>query len=308
MEVAVIGAGALGTLFGGLLANTGHDVWLVHHREAYVQQINRDGVRISGDALARPPLSVDVPATTDADGIGPVDLCLVFVRAHQTREALQEHDACIGDNTRVLTLQNGLTNYEIVRDTVGEQRALGGVTFVGAELESPGVVRNTSRGATTLGGPDAAFAERLRGLFGEASLDVTTVDDPRPYIWDKQMVSVAFKPLAALTGLSNGPIVQDEALLAIVEEVISEAQAVARARNVRLLTDDPVGRVVDIGRENPEHRSSMLQDVTGGRKTEIDDINGAIAAYAEAEGVAAPYNRTLTSLVRALERGYLDGT
>lgn len=306
MEVAIIGAGALGTLFGGLLADAGHDVRLVHHREAYVKELNRHGVQIRGDALARAPLSVDVPATTDASDIGPVDLCLVLVRSYQTREALREHGACIGEDTRVLTLQNGLTNYDIVREAVGDERALGGTTFVGAEVESPGVVRATNVGQTTLGGPDTAFAERLRRLFGEASLDVTIVDDPRPYIWDKQMVSIAFKPLAALTRLSNGPIVRDEALLAIIEEVIAEARAVARARGIRLLTDDPVGRVVDVGRKNPEHRSSMLQDVTAGRKTEIDDMNGAIVSYAKEEEVAAPYNRVLTSLVRALERGYLD--
>lgn len=227
-------------------------------------------------------------------------------RSYQTQDAMREQGACIGDNTHVLTLQNGLTNCEIVQETVGEERALGGVTFVGAEVESPDVAQNTNMGATMFCGPDAAFAEHLQEIFGEASPDVTTVADPRPHIWDKQMVSITFKSLAALTRLSNEPIVQDEALLAIIEEVILEAQAVAQARGIRLFTDDPVGRVVDVGWENPEHRSSMLQDVAGDRKTEIDDRNGAIVAYAEEEGVAAPYNRMLTSLVRAQERGYLD--
>lgn len=307
MKIAVIGAGALGTLLGGLLAQDGNDVWLVHHRDEYVRAVNRAGVRIEGDALSDTPLTVDVPATTDADDIGEVDLGLVLVRSHQTRTALAEHDGCIGPETRLLTLQNGLRNLEVLGEVVGERRTFGGITFVGAELEKPGTVRNTNVGPTTLGGDDRTFGDRIGEVFRSAGLsDVSVVDDPEPYIWDKQLVSLAFKPVASLTRLPNGRIVTDEGLVRIMQQLVGEARAVADARGIPRLTDDVIDRVIEIGRNNPDHRSSMLQDVRASRKTEIDEINGAIADYADEEGIEAPYNRMVTTLVRGLERGYLD--
>lgn len=308
MRIAVIGAGALGTLLGGLLARDGNDVWLVHHREEYVREVERSGVRIEGNAIPDAPLTVDVPATTDAEQVGEVDLGLVLVRSHLTRTALAEHEGCIGPETRLLTLQNGLRNLEVLVEVVGERRAFGGVTFVGSELERPGTVRNTNVGPTTLGGDDRTFSDHIGGVFRSADLpDVSVVDDPEPYIWDKQLVSLAFKPVASLTRLPNGRIVDDQDLVRIMEQLVGEARAVADARRIPRLTDNVIDRVIEIGRNNPDHRSSMLQDVRANRKTEIDEINGAIADYADAEGIKAPYNRMVTTLVRGLERGYLDG-
>jgi 2-dehydropantoate 2-reductase len=307
MQIAVIGAGSLGTLLGGILAHDGNDVQLIHHREEYVRKLDRNGVRVEGDAVRDAPFVVDVPATTDAGEVGHVDLGIVVVRSHQTREALMEHEECLGPDTRLLTLQNGLTNLDTLREVVTPRRAFGGITFVGAEREAPGVVRNTNMGPTTVGGPDRRFADRIGETFRSAGLgDVTVVEDPIPYIWDKQMVSLAFKPVAALTRLRNGPIVDDDDLVWLIERVVSEARTVARARGIELPTDDIVGRIVETGRNSPDHRSSMLQDVAAGRKTEIDDINRAIVAYADAEGVEVPFNRALSALVEGLERAYLD--
>jgi 2-dehydropantoate 2-reductase len=302
MRIAVIGAGALGTLLGGLLAVAGEDVHLLHHRERYVDAVNDEGVRIERDGRSR---TVTIPATTDAADVGPVDLGLVLVRSYQTREALAEHAACIGPETRLLTLQNGLGNDEMLRSVVGEERTLSGLTYQGADLASPGVVRHTNVGETVLG-PAGEFAERVRDRFEAAGVEVRVVEDPRPYVWDKQFVSIAFKPLAALTRLTNGPMVRDEALRELVGHLVGEARAVAEARGVELLTEDPVGKVREIGEANPDHRSSMLQDVAAGRKTEIDEVNGAVVAYGHEAGVPVPYNAAMTALVRGLERSYLD--
>ncbi len=303
MKIAVIGAGALGTLLGGLLADAGEDVHLLHHRESYVDAVNDEGVRIERDGRSR---VVEVPATTDAADVGPADLGLVLVRSYQTREALAEHAACISPETRLLTFQNGLTNYEVLGSVVGEERALAGLTYQGADLQAPGVVRHTNAGETILGGPDGAFAERVRDTFEAAGIEVEVVEDPRAHVWDKQLVSIAFKPLAALTRLHNGPMVHDEALRELMEHLVAEAQAVAEARGIELFTEDPVAKVRRIGEANPDHRSSMLQDVAAGRKTEIDEVNGAVVEYGREAGIPTPYNAALTALVSGLERSYLD--
>lgn len=307
MKVAVIGAGALGTLLGGLLADAGQDVHLLHHDPAVAAEIEREGVHVEGNTLPQEPLSLDLPVTTDATVGGPADLGLVTVRSYQTRDALEEHAACIGPETRLLTFQNGLSTYETLREIVGD-RALGGYALQGASIESPGRVRHTNSGPVRFGGPDRAFARKVADAFAACGFDdVTVVDDPIPHIWDKQLTSsLSFKPIAALTRLVNGPMVADDALVAVMEALTAEAQAVAEARGIPLLTEDPVARVVELGRNNPDHPSSMFQDVRAGRKTEIDELNGAVVDYAREAGVNAPVNELLTALVRGLERSYLD--
>lgn len=304
MDVAVIGAGALGTLFGGLLRRGGANVRLVHHRPEFVAEIGEEISLRFGEAST---VRVPIEATTNADEIGRVDLALLLVKADQTRAAIEEHRACIGPETRVLTLQNGLRSYDILRDLVGDERALGGVTYQGSDLREPGRVVHTSAGKTIIGGTDRAFAERVATTFENAGLDPTTVvEDPRTPIWEKQLVSLAFKPTAALTRLPIGDLIEDDALLAVIEGAIEEAVVIAGELGIELSDREAVEKILEVADEHPNHRSSMLQDVTGERKTEIDAINGAIVEYADELDRSVPYNETLTALVQGLERSYLD--
>ena len=156
MQVAVIGAGALGCLFGGRLADNGHDVTLVHYRQPYVDELNQRSLRVVSDIDAIDTVKLSVLATTDAATVGPVDLALVFVKAHQTEGALCQHAACIGPETTVLSLQNGFGHYETLCDHVGTERALAGVTYQGAVVEEPGVVKHTNDGISTVGGENEA--------------------------------------------------------------------------------------------------------------------------------------------------------
>lgn len=306
MNVAVIGAGALGCLFGGRLATIGHDVSLLHHRQAYVDELRENGLRIESDVPDGDDIEVSITATTDANEVGEVDLALVFVKAHQTEAALDQHAACLGPETRVLSLQNGLNHYEQLVDHVGPDRALAGVTYQGAVVEEPGVVRHTSNGVSKFGGEDVAFARTIADAFDRMGFPAETIRDPRPYIWSKQLISLPIKPLAALTRLPNGRLVDDENLVALMDRIVTEAQAVAAARGIDVPAEDPVETVVEVCQGANSHRSSMLQDVLAGRKTEIDAVNGALVELADEEGIDVPANETVTWLVRGLERSYLD--
>lgn len=304
MEIAIIGAGSLGTLFGGALARSGDAVWLVHHDPAVARTLEDEGIRIESDEFPSDG-RIEVDATADSSEIGHVDLVLVLVKTYQTRTALADHAACIGPRTRVLTLQNGLGLDRTLAEFVPEERILAGVTYQGANLRSTGVVEHTNAGETVFGGADEAFARRVADRFRAAGFDdVTAVADPRPHIWDKQLVSVAFKPVAALTRLPNGDLVANDGVAALMERLVAEADRVARARGVDVPTDDPFERVLSLGRAAPTHRSSMLQDVDAGRRTEIMAANGAIVSLAEQEGIDVPYNAAVTSLVRGLELSY----
>lgn len=303
MKIAVIGAGALGTLFGGWLANAGEEVWLLHHRQAFVDEVG-ETVTIEHDGSS---VQAPVHATTDATTVGQVDLVLVLVKAHQTREALQQHERILGPESVVLTLQNGLQSYDILRETVAPEQALGGITYQGAELTAPGSVIQTTGGRTVFGGDNREAAALIASTFEAADLGpIEVVHDPRSIIWEKQLVSLAFKPISALTRLPVGDIVADELLLAIIEDVLAEAEAVAASRGISVDAESAYEEVIDIGEANPDHRSSMLQDVEANRKTELEAITGAIVEYGQTEGIAVPRHETLYALVRGLEYGYLS--
>ena len=307
MKIAVVGVGALGTLFGGLLRREGHDVWLLHHRESYAETLRTKGVRIESDVLDDAPVHVSVSATTDADEVGHVDLALVLVKAHQTRTALEDHGACIGPETRVLTLQNGLRCFDTVVDVIGPDRALGGITYQGAVRKGPGVAVHTAAGQTVFGGEDDAFARRLRDVFGSAGIgDVSIVSDPRQPIWEKQLVGAAVKPLGALTRLPNAALVADERLAETIRRLMIEAATVAESQGVDVSPEEQFDGFADfLAESGGGHRSSMLQDVEAERPTEIGAVNGAIVELADEEGIDVPYNRLSTTLVKGLERSYL---
>jgi 2-dehydropantoate 2-reductase len=303
LRVAVVGAGALGTLLGAGLARAGDaDVHLLHHNPEVA-------ATISGGVDVREPdgrtWSATVEASADPESVGVTDCLLVVVRSYQTAGALADAAACVGPETCVLTLQNGITPYETVRDAVGDERVLGGVTYQGADLVSPGVVRHTADGPTTFGGPDRAFADRVEEGLEAAGFGTAVVDDPLPVLWEKQLVSAAVKPLAAVTWRTNGALVADPEMRAVMERVVAEVRVVAAAEDVALPDEDVVARLRRTLAAST-HRSSMLQDVAAGRRTEVDAVNGAVVDRADAAGVAVPYNRVLSALVHGVERRYLE--
>lgn len=304
MNIAVIGAGALGCLFGGRLTKSGHDVHLLHYRQTYVDRLNNGGLTIKGENGEMD--DVAVTATTDATEIGPADLVLVFVKSHQTEEALAEHTACIGPETDILSLQNGLRHYDRLLDIVGEDRAFAGVTYQGAVVEEPGYIRVTSTGLSMFGGANDAGVRRIEAVLVDSGFPVKLVEDPHPYIWAKQLVSLPIKPLAALTHLSNGELITTPETRALMEQIVTEAEHVAESRDIDIPMNNPMDEVATTCEESYSHYSSMLQDVRAERKTEIDDVNGAIVDIAHEEGINVPVNELVTNLVQALEKSYLD--
>ncbi|ADJ16848.1 ketopantoate reductase family protein [Halalkalicoccus jeotgali] len=304
MNIAVIGAGALGCLFGGRLTESGHDVYLLHYRQAYVDHLNEAGLTIESENDEKTDIAVT--ATTDANEIGVADLVIVFVKSHQTRDALAEHAACIGPETDLLSLQNGLRHYDRLLDIADEDHSFAGVTYQGAVVEEPGYIRVTSSGSSTFGGANDGGLHRIEEILVEAGFPVELVDDPRPYIWAKQLVSLPIKPLAALTHLSNGELIETPETRTLMKEIVAEAEYVAEHHGVDIPMDDPMAEVVATCEESYSHYSSMLQDIRAKRKTEIDDVNGAIVDIAREEDVDVPINELATNLVRALEKSYLD--
>jgi 2-dehydropantoate 2-reductase len=302
MKVAVVGCGAMGSIYAGLFAAARFDVLAVGRNRAHMAAIDSDGLRItgaSGDrqvrlrAFTRPPEEV-------------VDLLILAVKAGQVAQAADESAVMVGPDTGILTIQNGLGSAELVAERLGADRLMVGVAQgFGASLEAPGHVHHNNMKAIRMGGYagiDAAEVERTAALWREAGFDAEAVADILTMQWDKLICNAAFSALCALTGLSVGEVMADELAAGISRAAATEAWRVAQALDIPLPFDDPVAHVQAFAAGMPRARPSVLQDLEAKRITEVDVINGSIVREAGRIGLEAPVNGTLTALVRLQEK------
>jgi 2-dehydropantoate 2-reductase len=301
VKVAVVGAGGVGSVFGGRLAAAGHDVWLVHRRREVVDALRRGGLRLEGP---RGDERIAVSATQSTEEIGPADLVLVLTKSTDTRAAAEASRALMGDATVAVTLQNGLGNLETLADVLGQERVLLGMTYVGAALVGLGHARHTAVGQTFLGEPNGQISARvdeLAATFSEAGMPTETTDHLWEMVWGKLVINAALNATCALTGASGQAALESPAAFDWLGLVADETAAVAAALGITLPYPDAPARVrkhcYDVGASKP----SMLQDMERGRPTEIDAINGAIVRLGQQLGVPTPYNQALLMLVRARE-------
>lgn len=300
-RVAVLGAGALGGVFGGYLEQSGVDVTLVDVWEEHVDRITEEGLRI--ERPDREDVVVTPTATTDPETVGTVDVLFVFVKSYHTKDAMASSSALYDEETTVVTLQNGLLNMGYIAEYVPERNIVGGATTIGSSMEGPGHVLHTGWGETKIAGYEQDRVDTVADLLEGCGVDVETADDPEAVIWAKQFVSVGIKPVAALTGLLDGPLSDYEESAQVMDRLVEEAIEVAKARGIPI-EGDPVAETHRNCQINYETMSSMLEDVQNERPTEIDQINGAIVEYADQEGIDVPYNRMATNLIKAKQRGY----
>jgi len=298
----------MGCLLSAFLTESGQDVVLVDHQADRAEIIGRDGVRLEGVSGER---RVRVPVTVDPGRAADAGLILVCVKAHQTEDAVRPLAGRIGPEARVLTLQNGVGNVETLTRFFGPERTWGGITALGATVLGPGRVRHAGMGDTLIGAAvagsdgdrlaEAAEAFSLAGLPARIEADVETL------IWSKLIINVGINPLTAITRLRNGQLLDFPGTERIMEEAVGEAAALAAALNITLVYPDAVARVKEVARATAGNVASMLQDVLARNRTEIDYINGAVAARGRELGLDMTVNRTLTRLVKTIEASYGQG-
>lgn len=298
MRIVVVGAGAIGSLVGGRLADH-HDVVLIG-RGPHVEAIRAQGLRLTGQTERR----VKVQASTTCENLGPADVVLVTTKAHDTPGALQTAAPVIGPATFVVSLQNGLGNIETIEDRVGTERTIGASTSHGCIFQGPGHVEHTGLGDTVLGPPeppDLPAHHELADAFTQAGIETDVVPDISDELWAKAAVNAAINPLTAITGLPNGALLDLPELSRLMADVAGEVETVARARGIEVEEGAWVEKAAQVADRTAGNRSSMLQDVQNGKRTEIDAICGQIATFAEEAGVDAAQNRALHALVKGIE-------
>ncbi len=292
MRIGILGAGAMGSLFAHALSrHASHEVWLL------ARSAHPGAVEVEGQGR----LPVRVTAHPDT----PVDLLIVLVKAYATGDALRWAAGAVGPGTVALTLQNGLGNAEALAEALGPERVLAGTTAQGATLVAPGRVRWGGRGPTKIApwvpdGPAAALCPEVAGMLSRAGLPCEAVGDPRPLLWEKLAVNCGINALTAILRVPNGELLRRPGARRVMEAAAREVGAVARAEGVALAAD-PVERTLAVAEATAANRSSMLQDVERRRRTEVDAINGAVAARGARLGVPTPVNAALADLVRSLQ-------
>lgn len=300
MRVAIIGSGAMGSIFGVALARSGAEVAFCDSRRDLVEAIARDGLVIEG-VLGRQRLHPVV--SVDSAALGPVDCTLILVDANATGPAAQSAAACLAPDGFALTLQNGIGNIEALVAALGEGRVLAGSTYNSGATLGLGRVLHSNRGPTVIGELNGAVTPRVADLarrFTDAGLPTTISDNVMGVVWSKFVHNCAINPVSAITGLRPGEIARDPAAADLLAQLLDEILAVVECSGIRLPEHDPRGEIYDHAWER-YNRPSMLQHIEAGRATEIDALNGALVRRAASLGTPVPTNRAVVDAVKAIE-------
>ncbi|MEO6029011.1 MAG: ketopantoate reductase family protein [Candidatus Binatia bacterium] len=311
LRVLVAGAGAVGSVVGGLLAAAGHRVTLLGRRP-HLDAIAAGGLVLDGLWGERRVADLQLATSAEALG-GPYDAVLLTVKSFDTAVMLDQTVGLVAPDGCVIALQNGLGNVEQVTAAVGADRALGGRVIFGATIPRPGAARVTvfadpiALGAAVAGTADAERrAREWVERFVAAGIPTEITPSLQAHLWTKIFYNAALNPLGALLGQPYGALAADPDGRALMDDIIDECFAVADARGVvPLVPTADAYRELFYGRLVPstvDHRSSMLQDLERGRPTEIEAINGCIWRYGREAGIPTPVNATMTRLIRFRQR------
>jgi 2-dehydropantoate 2-reductase len=298
MRIAIMGCGAMGSVYAGLLAEAGNEVLAINRWREHVDAITRNGLRVegaSGDRTVRLRAYTEPPTE-------PVDMLIIAVKATQAGVAAAALHGMIGPRTVIVTIQNGLGSADDVAAELGAGRLIVGIAGgFGASLKGPGHAHHNGMNVIRLGAyDDLAFdeVERCVAVWREAGFTAEAACDIRAMQWDKLICNVAYSGPCALTGLTVGEAMDDPEIGPLSRAAATEAWDVARALGIALDIVDPVAHVRAFAARIPDAKPSLLLDLEAGRPCEIDYINGAVAREAAKVGRDAPVNTTLTRLVR----------
>jgi 2-dehydropantoate 2-reductase len=294
LKVAVMGAGAVGCYFGGMLARAGHEVTLIA-RPQHVEAIQRDGLRMETrtfDEHVRPAASSEPGAVQGAD------LILFCVKSTDTESAGAQIRPCLPADALVLCLQNGVDNADRLRTVLPQHAVAAAVVYVATEMAGPGHVKHHGRGELVIE-PSRASRTAAQALIA-AGVPTEMSDNVRGALWLKLILNCAYNAVSAIAQRPYGENVRGEGILDLMRDVVGECLAVAKAEGVQV-PGDVDGAVRRIAETMPSQYSSTAQDLARGKRSEIDYLNGLIVRRGEALGIATPANRVLWALVKLME-------
>jgi 2-dehydropantoate 2-reductase len=309
MRILVVGAGALGGLVGAQLTESGEDVTFIEIDEKRAELLNQKGLTISEmDGQER---TVAIKVVTGIAGLDPVDLVFVSVKGYQTENATRGVMPVIGPETKVLSMQNGIGNTEIMAELIGQEKILSGITYHSIQHTGPTSLRFKPGIKPIQIAPYNGIIEPgikdLENVFRKAGLNTDIVENINHVIWQKLLHNAVVNPVSAISGLNCNQLLADEDMQQLMRALCMEIVEVMKAHGVPIIEpEDPYRPVINSQKALGENRPSMWQDLSRGLRTEIDSINGAIVKEAKKHGLDSPLNWMLVRLVHSAERNPIN--
>ena len=301
MRFCVVGAGAMGGVYGLSLIDAGYEVDFLDVNLDHIKSVKKDGFRISGIGGQRVQ-KVNISAHEN-DFVNSADVVLFQAHTTGTKSAANSVATVLKPDGWVITLQNGIGNIEALSAVLGEERVVGGISYHSAALEDLGHVSHTNDGTTFIGELNGAISKRVKDLaeaFKKASLSPEITADILGVIWGKFVVNCGINPLCAVTGLRSGEIARNNAAAEMQTKILEEIMAVVEAKGIKLPNNDMIAYVKRLTRAR-YNKPSMQQHIEAGRLTEIDALNGALVSEAKSLNISVPFNEALVNLVKARE-------
>jgi 2-dehydropantoate 2-reductase len=304
MRIAVVGAGGTGGYFGGLLARAGQDVAFIA-RGAHLEALRAQGLTVESRLAGT--FTVPVQATDDPNEVAPVDLILFCVKTYDTDTAAESIRPLIRPETMLLSLQNGIDNEERIARVTGHASGIGAVAYVTSTIKAPAVVAQTSGPGKIifgeLSGGESSRTEQLRDVLQRAGIAVELHPDIRVVLWQKFLFICAFSGVTAVTRLPIGAVLADPVTHALFRGTLEEVEAVVRAGGIDLPADCVEQAMATAAAAEPSAHGSLYHDLAGGRRLELESLNGEVVRRGREHDVETPLNFTIYAALRP----YVDG-
>lgn len=306
MKIAVIGSGAMGSLFGGLLAKEA-EVVLYSRNAQYVENVNKNGLIMTQGETRN---VVKARATSDPAEIGEADVALVYVKYTGTKKAIQDAlVSCIKENTIVLTLQNGIGNVDIIKEFVPEDQIVYGFSTLTSDTKAPGHIEMTTLKKVgthmwPLNNKVTPKLEELSAMMTRVGLNTDITENINEKIWYKLMVNTSHNTLCAILKLTVSDLMYTPASFDLAKQIIYEVADVAQAKGINTNREKALQHVMKITESVPGHVPSMVLDVLNKKKTEIDCLNEAVVAEGKRLGIPTPMLEASAKMIRAIEDNY----
>lgn len=296
MNIIIMGAGAIGSVFGTLLSKE-NNITLIG-RTPHVNYIKNQGLTIEG----KTQLNVKIEAEDSIEKIStPPDLLILTVKSFDTKNAINQAIKIIDENTIILSLQNGLDNIDKIEEVVDQKQIIAGITTQGAFFSKPGTVRHTGKGITTLGELNAKKTSRINyivNLFNQAGIETKISDDIIEEIWVKAIINSSINPLTTIFQCKNGQLLKNPILKKIVEKICKESTNITNSRDITISYKITIQKTKEVIKNTSENYSSMFQSLKKGKKTEIDSINGKFVEIGKRHSIDTQLNEVLIYFIK----------
>jgi len=306
MKIAIFGVGAMGSVYAGLMAEAGHEVWAVDIWQEHVDAIEQSGLRVEGASGDR--VVPGIHATTNAEDVGDCDLYVLATKASGVGPAAKKIAPLMGPESMVITIQNGLGAGERIAEFMDTDRVLLGVADgFGASMKGPGHVHHSAMNLIRVGEMNGGMSDRLQRItdvWQQAGFNAKAFADIDQLIWGKYICNAAFSGPCTVFDRTLGELMADPASWSIAQGCALEVFALGQAKNIDFTFDDPLEYVTAFGRKMPDARPSMLLDHHAKRPSEIDAINGMAVELGRQLGIATPYNEVLSAVIRQREADF----